>query len=154
LFGFIQIYYAKEDGWSSTPATNWMCHRILGLIATIVLCAHICMMAAITSENPVNQHPIIILGYVGMICSGILNFLQGIRYAMMAVAAKREENRWNWNRIKNKIKNRIMNRVVASAENVQKHKMFMFNTYVRTTMGSRSIRIAAWALLLVGNFLS
>lgn len=131
-----------------------MCHRILGLIATIVLCAHICMMAAITSENPVNQHPIIILGYVGMICSGILNFLQGIRYAMMAVAAKREENRWNWNRIKNKIKNRIMNRVVASAENVQKHKMFMFNTYVRTTMGSRSIRIAAWALLLVGNFLS
>jgi len=32
--------------------------------------------------------------------------------------------------------------------------MFMFNTYVRTTMGSGSIRIAAWALLLVGNFLS
>lgn len=90
-------------------------------------------MAVMTYENPVNQHLIILVGYVGMICNAISNLWQGIEYARMAVRSNDQEEK---------------------RTSVRKHTMYMFFLYVRSTMGSGSIRIAAWALLLVGHFLS
>jgi hypothetical protein len=131
--GSFQIYRAKEGGWSSSHATNWQAHRIFGWFDIFFVCAHICMMAVMTYENPVNQHLIILVGYVGMICNAISNLLHGIEYARMAVRSNDQEEK---------------------RTSVRKHTMYMFFLYVRSTMGSGSIRIAAWALLLVGHFLS
>jgi hypothetical protein len=91
------------------------------------------MMAAMTYENPVNQHFIILFGYVGMIFRAISNLLRGFYNAWMAVRSNNQEEK---------------------ASFMKKHKMYMFFVYARTTMGSGTIRLAAWALWFVGHFLS
>jgi aerobic-type carbon monoxide dehydrogenase small subunit (CoxS/CutS family) len=176
--GCFQIYF--------TPPTSWKAHRIFGRVAVVVLVGHIVMMAVMTYENPVNQHLIILVGYVGMICNVISNLWQGIKYARMTVAARREEEEKNsgvicrckkWVstmfssqsarreeeeknsgvicRCKKWVSTMFSSKKQKSSETfAQLHKMCMFNVYVRSTMGSGSIRIAAWALLLVGHFLS
>ena len=148
--GCFQIYF--------TPPTSWKAHRIFGRVAVVVLVGHIIMMAVMTYENPVNQHLIIIVGYVGMICNAISNLWQGINYARMTVAARREEEEKNScviGRFKNWVSAMFSSKKqTGSGSYAQLHKMCMFNVYVRSTMGSGSIRIAAWALLLVGHFLS
>mmetsp|Transcript_14229 Transcript_14229/g.24177 ORF Transcript_14229/g.24177 Transcript_14229/m.24177 type:complete len:269 (-) Transcript_14229:1019-1825(-) len=64
IVGFIQIYKAKAGGWSLFHKTNWKAHRVFGRVAILIVCAHIFMMAIMTRENPVNQHPIIYSGMV------------------------------------------------------------------------------------------
>ncbi len=117
------------------------------------------MMAVMTYENPVNQHLIILVGYVGMICNVISNLWQGIKYARTTVAARREEEEEKNSGVicsfKKWVSTMFSSKKQKSSETfAQLHKMCMFNVYVRSTMGSGSIRIAAWALLLVGHFLS
>ncbi len=113
--------------------TNWKAHRIFGRVVVFVLIAHTFLFSAMVYENPVNQHPIIIFGYVGVIFHSISNTCRGIMNAMKA--------------------SRCVD-INEKSEYVRKHKMYMFFVYVRTTMGSGTIRIAAWALWLVGHFLS
>ena len=133
IIGFIQIYRAKQKGWSLHTKTNWKAHRIFGRVAIFVLIAHTFLFSAMVYENPVNQHPIIIFGYVGVIFHSISNMCLGIMTAIKASRSADDDEK---------------------SEYVQKHKMYMFFVYSRTTMGSGTIRIAAWLLWLVGHFLS
>lgn len=147
VVGSVQIYHAKEGAWSRTRALNWKAHRIFGWFAIFFLVLHIAMMAAMTIENPVNQHQVILIGYVGMVYRAIANLSKGIKHGRLARIknAKMAEGGGSERRDKDKDKDE---------ENRQKHKMYMFFVYVRTTMGSGSIRIGAWALWLVGHFMS
>lgn len=140
--GFIQIYKAQEGGWSLTPKTNWKAHRAFGRVAIVIVCAHICMMAIMTNENPVNQHPIILFGYCGMIFRSVRHVYLGVKYAREA--AKTSPRR---------VPNQTVEQRNEHRFNRRKHEMYMFYVYARTTVGSGTIRVAAWALWLVGQYL-
>ncbi|KAL7493450.1 hypothetical protein ACHAWT_006652 [Skeletonema menzelii] len=140
--GFIQIYKAQEGGWSLTPKTNWKAHRAFGRVAIVIVCAHICMMAIMTNENPVNQHPIILFGYCGMIFRSVRHVYLGVKYARQA--AKTSPRR---------VPNQTAEQRNEHRFNRRKHEMYMFYVYARTTVGSGTIRVAAWALWLVGQYL-
>jgi hypothetical protein len=130
--GFIQIYKARSGGWCLDEKSNWKAHRLFGRVALLSVMFHVCMMAIMTYENPVNQHPIILFGYSGMIYRSLTNIRQGIKNAMKAVRSTDEKEKHNY---------------------IKKHKMYMFMVYARTTMGSGTIRIAAWALWFIGHFM-
>ena len=140
--GYIQIYKAKKGGWALSDKTNWKAHRVFGRVAFVLVICHICMMAIMTRENPVNQHPIILFGYCGMIFRSIRNVYKGVKYARLTASTSptRNENQSDEDR-----RQHLLNR--------RYHEMYMFFVYARTTVGSGTIRFAAWALWLVGQFL-
>lgn len=71
--GFLQIYRARDGGWCIDKKMNWKAHRIFGRVALVCVSVHILMVTAMIIENPVNQHPIILFGYCGIILRSLEN---------------------------------------------------------------------------------
>ena len=144
LVGFIQIYQAKLGGWSLSPNTNWKAHRMFGKVVIVIVIAHICIMGLMALENPVNQHRWIRFAYTGMVYHALSILLKGVEYARKTARSSplKVENE---NQTNEKIYEHRLNRT--------KHGMYMFFLYTRTTMGSGTIRVTAWVLWLVGQFL-
>jgi len=134
LVGFIQIYQAKPGAWSFDPATNWKVHRNFGRIAVTSISIHIILMIFMTSDNPVNQHPIIVFMYVARIVGSVQNLWLGLKHAFAMTAIDDKDS-------------------PEHRAHKEKHKLYMFYLYTRSTMGSGSIRLGAWVLWLVGHFL-
>ncbi len=131
--GFIQIYKAKKNGWSRTDETNRKAHRIFGKFAVFTVLLHTCITTTMTLENPVNQHRIIKFAYAAIVFQSISNIWQGVKYAILTRNRREDDDHLLYKK---------------------KHEMYMFYVYTRSTLGAATIRVTAWALWLVGQFLS
>lgn len=121
LFGFVQIFRAKDGEWSPDNKANWRAHRRFGQVTIGILCLHTLMMVLMAIENPVNQRYIIRIDYCLMVVETVYYLYKGIS------SAKKKER--------------------------EKHALYMFRIYLRSTMGSGSIRFSAWVLWLLGKFM-
>ncbi|KAK1741658.1 hypothetical protein QTG54_007231 [Skeletonema marinoi] len=129
---FLQIYKHKVGGWSFEREEHWKTHRWFGKVSLLIAILHTLMMTYITLENPVNQDFMITVGYLGMVIQSVILLQRGFKFASLTARSTGDEKK----RFK------------------KLHEMSMFQLYVKTIRGSGTIRISAWLLRLVGQFLS
>ena len=129
---FLQIYKHKVGGWSFEREEHWKTHRMFGKVSLLIALLHTVMMTYIAFENPVKQAPIIVICYLGIVIQTVRDLVKGIRYASLTARSTGDEKK----RFK------------------KLHEMSMFILYVKTIRGSGTIRISAWLLWIVGQFLS
>jgi len=128
----LQIYKNKVGGWSFERGEHWKTHRMFGKVSLFIALLHTFMIMYITLENFVNQRLIIVIGYWGMVYQSVRLLYYGTKYASLTARSTGDEKK----RFK------------------KLHEMNMFILYVKTIRGSGTIRISAWLLWIVGQFLS
>mmetsp|Transcript_12843 Transcript_12843/g.19368 ORF Transcript_12843/g.19368 Transcript_12843/m.19368 type:complete len:518 (+) Transcript_12843:49-1602(+) len=128
----LQIYKHKVGGWSFERGEHWKTHRMFGKVALFISLLHTFMMTLMAWENPVNQRLIIQIGYGGMVLQSARLLRNGIKYAGLTARSTGDQKKTN----------------------KKLHEMSMFLLYVKTIRGSGTIRITAWLLWFVGQFLS
>eukprot|EP00984_Skeletonema_dohrnii_P005919 scaffold2103_cov99-Skeletonema_dohrnii-CCMP3373.AAC.3 len=128
----LQIFKHKVGGWSFDPEDHWKTHRWFGKVSLFISLLHTCMMTYITWENPLNQDTMIVVGYFGMVIQSVMHLIRGYKYAVLTARSTGDEKKTN----------------------KKLHEMSMFLLYVKTIRGSGTIRISAWLLWFVGQFLS
>eukprot|EP00985_Skeletonema_marinoi_P003105 scaffold1290_cov119-Skeletonema_marinoi.AAC.6 len=128
----LQIYKHKVGGWSFEREEHWKTHRMFGKVSLLIALLHTLMMTYITFENPVKQRLIILIGYWGMVSQSVRHLSRGIKFASLTARSTGDEKK----RFK------------------KLHEMNMFILYVKTIRGSGTIRISAWLLWIVGQFLT
>eukprot|EP00984_Skeletonema_dohrnii_P010032 scaffold3880_cov79-Skeletonema_dohrnii-CCMP3373.AAC.1 len=126
------IYKHKVGGWSFERGEHWKTHRMFGKVALFISLLHTFMMTLMAWENPVNQRLIIQIGYGGMVLQSARLLRNGIKYAGLTARSTGDQKKTN----------------------KKLHEMSMFLLYVKTIRGSGTIRITAWLLWFVGQFLS
>ena len=131
--GFLQIYKNKVGGWSSNREEHWDFHRKFGKLGFGISFLHTLMMTYITWENPLNQGTPIKLGYFGMALQSVRLFCIGSKYASATARSPKDS--------------------VEKEKNKKLHEMAMVEFWVKTIRGSGTIRISAWFLWFVGQFL-
>jgi len=105
---------------------------MFGKVSLLIALLHTLMMTYITVENPVNQDSMITVGYLGMVIQSVKLLYNGFKYASLTARSTGDEKK----------------------KSKKLHEMSMFLLYVKTIRGSGTIRISAWLLRLVGQFLS